>query len=90
MIRAYAVGLGASTQTLLGLAWIVLLQQEPTGLTRDLMMTAAWVINILIAERVIQLHQRGIRHRPKRLTNYSVIDSAIMLYNTRFTTRRDA
>jgi len=61
MIRAYAIGQGASTQSLLGLAWIVLLRQEPIGLTRDLMMTAAWIINIIIAEWVI----RKLNERPK-------------------------
>ena len=70
MVRAYALGLGASTQTLLGLAWIVLLQQEPTGLTRDLMMTAAWIINIIIAERVIQkLNGKPRPHQAKETGN---------------------
>ena len=63
MIRAYAIGQGASTQSLLGLAWIVLLRQEPIGLTRDLMMTAAWIINIVVAEWIIRKLNEGPKRR---------------------------
>ena len=53
MIRAYAIGQGASTQVVVTLPWIIL-YSEPTGLTRDLLMTLAWVINLILAEYIIR------------------------------------
>jgi hypothetical protein len=53
MIRAYALGQVASTQTLIGLVWLVVFRQESIGFTRDLLMTFAFMINIIIAEWVI-------------------------------------
>ena len=77
MIRAYAIGQGASTQSLLGLAWIVLLRQEPIGLARDLIMTAAWIINIIIAEWMIRkLNERPKPNQAKRRANLTVYASA--------------
>jgi len=52
MISAYAIGLGASTQTVLGLAWMVSLGNEPLGLERDLLMASAWLINLAVALRM--------------------------------------
>ena len=52
MIRAYALGQGAGTQALISIPW-VLTVGEPSGFTRDILMTVAWVINIAISERVI-------------------------------------
>ncbi len=54
MIRAYAIGQGAGTQALIGITWIVFFGEEATGLTRDVMMTLAWVINLGVAEWVIR------------------------------------
>ncbi len=53
MISAYAIGLGASTQTVLGLAWMVILGHEALGLERDLLMASAWVINLTVARWII-------------------------------------
>ena len=53
MISAYAIGLGASTQTVLGLAWMMSLGNEPLGFERDLMMASAWIINIAVAQWII-------------------------------------
>ena len=53
MLRAYAIGQGASTQTFLGIGWIALMGAEPVGLWRDVVMASAWCINLLIAEVVI-------------------------------------
>ncbi len=53
MIRAYAIGLGASTQALILLPFS-LVSGEPLGLTRDILMTFSWVINIIIAELIIK------------------------------------
>lgn len=62
MLRAYAIGQGASTQTFLGIGWIVVFGTEPLGPLRDGMMVFAWVLNLLTAEFVI-----GKFLTPKRL-----------------------
>ena len=53
MIRAYAIGQGASTQGLLISPLAAISGEEPSGLTRDVLMTLAWIINIAIAEWII-------------------------------------
>ncbi|GMV17865.1 MAG: DUF2306 domain-containing protein [Myxococcales bacterium] len=53
MIRAYALGQGAGTQALVLGPWM-LIAGETGGLTRDLLMTLAWGINVLVAEWVIR------------------------------------
>ncbi len=53
MLRAYAIGQGASTQSVLGIAWIVVVGSEPLGLVRDGMMVFAWGLNLLAAELLI-------------------------------------
>lgn len=53
MIRAYAIGQGASTQAFLGIAWIVLFGFEPTGFFRDCFMVFCWLLNLLAAEALI-------------------------------------
>ena len=53
MIRSYALGLGAGTQVVIILPF-TLIFGEVTGEARDVLMTAAWVINILIAEKIIK------------------------------------
>jgi hypothetical protein len=64
MTRAYALALGAGTQTLTMLPWVVIF--GPIGaadeLPRTVLMTAAWVINLAVAEYVIR---RRVQ-RPKR------------------------
>lgn len=52
MIRAYALGQGAGTQVLIAIPWLLTVG-EPGGFTRDILMTAAWVINIVVAECII-------------------------------------
>lgn len=59
MMRAYAIGQGASTQTVLGLLFLVALGQEATGLARDTLMVAAWCLNLAIAQALIRRGQRG-------------------------------
>ena len=54
MLRAYAIGQGASTQTFLGIGWIVIFGSEALGPLRDGMMVAAWGLNLLIAEILIR------------------------------------
>lgn len=53
MIRAYALGQGAGTQAFVLLPWM-LITGESGGPTRDLLMTLAWTINIVVAEAIIQ------------------------------------
>jgi uncharacterized membrane protein len=53
MIRAYALGLGAGTQVMVAIPWLLTVG-EPIGLQRDLLMTAAWMINIAAAEWIIK------------------------------------
>jgi len=53
MRRAYAIGLGAGTQALTQLP-LLLLFGTPNELTLALMMGAAWVVNIAVAEWLIR------------------------------------
>ena len=53
MLRAYAIGQGASTQTVLGIGWLVAFGTEPMGSLRDGIMVFAWGLNLLIAEILI-------------------------------------
>jgi uncharacterized membrane protein len=53
MIRAYALGQGAGTQVLVLLPWM-LIAGESEGLTRDLLMTLSWAINVALAEWIVR------------------------------------
>ena len=53
MLRAYAIGQGASTQTFIGIGWMILYGTEAAGPLRDVRRVSAWVINLLIAEALI-------------------------------------
>ena len=53
MIRAYALGQGAGTQVLITIP-LLLTVGEPMGHIRDILMTLAWVINILVGEWAIK------------------------------------
>lgn len=59
MMRAYALGLGAGTQVLTGMAESLLIAQ-PDALIHALAMGAAWLINLVVAEWII--HRRLTRH----------------------------
>ncbi len=52
MLRAYALGQGAGTQVFVTIPWILTVG-EPAGLMRDILMTLAWVINLLVAQAAI-------------------------------------
>jgi len=72
MIRAYALGQGAGTQVLIMIPWMLTVG-EPGGFTRDILMTAAWVINIVVAEWII--NKRGYRQNisiPRSLKTESI------------------
>ncbi|GAA1013653.1 membrane protein [Acrocarpospora pleiomorpha] len=53
MIRGYAIGQGAGSQALIHLP-AMLIVGTPTGLTRTLLLGAAWVINLAVAEWIIR------------------------------------
>ncbi|WP_299729231.1 DUF2306 domain-containing protein [uncultured Tateyamaria sp.] len=53
MLRAYAIGQGASTQAFIGIGWMILVGTEATGPLRDVLMVSSWAINLLIAEALI-------------------------------------
>lgn len=54
MMRGYAIGLGAGTQVFTHLPWFVIVGGEPSGIPRDLLMGAGWLINLLFAEWLIR------------------------------------
>jgi hypothetical protein len=57
MTRAYALGMGAGTQVLTHLPWFLLVGQ-PTEGPRAVMMGLGWLINVVVAERVVQGESR--------------------------------
>ncbi len=66
MLRAYAIGQGASTQTAFFIAGMALFSAEPLGFSRDVLMVAAWVTNLVIAEAIIR---RATPSRPTRVAD---------------------
>jgi uncharacterized membrane protein len=58
MIRAYALAQGAGTQVFTLMPWM-LVSGEAGGLTRDVLMTAAWLINACVAEAIIHSQARA-------------------------------
>jgi uncharacterized membrane protein len=54
MTRAYAIGVGAGTQVLTHLPWLMVMEGRPGEGARALMMGAGWGINILVAEWIIR------------------------------------
>ncbi len=53
MMRGYAIGIGAGTQVITNLPWMILIG-EPDILVRAILMGAGWLINVLIAEWLIR------------------------------------
>jgi uncharacterized membrane protein len=53
MMRAYALGQGAGTQAFIFIPYSLLIGQ-PNQITRDILMTAAWVINLAIIEWLLR------------------------------------
>jgi uncharacterized membrane protein len=60
MIRAYAFGQGAGMQVVVLLPWMLAIG-KPTVFQRDVLMSLAWLINLLVAEAAIQ---RGAPRKP--------------------------
>jgi len=53
MLRGYAIGMGAGTQVLTTLPWVLLFGQ-PGEFPKALLMGAGWVINLAVAEWIIR------------------------------------
>jgi hypothetical protein len=63
MTRAYAIGVGAGTQALVGIPWLLLI--GPTDVpTRVVLLGAGWVINVAVAEYVIRRRAGKAPRRP--------------------------
>jgi uncharacterized membrane protein len=63
MARGYAIGLGAGTQVLTNVPW-VLLVGPPRGVTRALLMLAGWLINVAVVEWALRRRPIRARTRP--------------------------
>ncbi|MEP6496262.1 MAG: DUF2306 domain-containing protein, partial [bacterium] len=59
MIRGYAIGMGAGTQVLTHLPWFIFVGR-PGELSRAVLMGAGWVINLVVAERIIRKSRRAL------------------------------
>jgi uncharacterized membrane protein len=57
--RGYALGLGAGTQVLTHLPWLLATGHTPRGWPRTIAMAAAWGINLAVAEWAIRRHPMG-------------------------------
>lgn len=57
MIRAYALGQGAATQAVIMLPWM-LITGHSAGVTRDLLLTLSWLINVALAEVILYDRRR--------------------------------
>ena len=68
MLRAYAIGQGASTQTFFGIGWVIVSGAEPSGLFRDGLMVSAWGLNLLAAEILIWKQLSSKRLQTKAAT----------------------
>jgi uncharacterized membrane protein len=64
MTRGYAIGLGAGTQVLTHLPWLVVADGRPGELPRAVMMGAGWVLNVMVAEWAIRRGSRRPAPRP--------------------------
>jgi hypothetical protein len=53
MTRAYAIGIGAGSQAVIGAFWIVTVG-TPGDMTWTLLLGAGWVVNLLVAELLIR------------------------------------
>ena len=78
MLRAYAIGQGASTQAILGIGWIIIVGTEATGTVREGMMVFAWGLNLFVAEvlirRLLRPKTRSIRPAVSKWHQFLVND----------------
>jgi uncharacterized membrane protein YozB (DUF420 family) len=60
MIRAFAIGLGAGTQAVALTGWLVAVG-TPDRLSKALLMLAAWLVNLAVAEWIIRRQVKPVR-----------------------------
>ena len=83
MTRAYAIGLGAGTQVLTHLPWFLLADTKPGELARGVMMGAGWIINVVVAEWMIQRQKSLKTGRPSVSISRPVVRRVVERYATR-------
>lgn len=76
MTRGYAIGAGAGTQALVISGWLIVVG-PPAEPTRALLMAAAWVINLVVAEFVIR-RRAGLAARMRVPAGRSVRTAGIV------------
>jgi hypothetical protein len=64
MVRAYALGMGAGTQVLTQIIWMVLVGTSGE-FARNMVMGSGWLINLLIAEWIISRRLTNPQRRAK-------------------------
>lgn len=62
MARAYAIGLGAGTQVLTHLPWMLLVG-PPSGMPRVVLMLTGWVVNLAVVEWALRRPPRAVPAR---------------------------
>lgn len=62
MARAYAIGIGAGTQVLTSLPWMLLVG-PPDELTRALLLGLGWALNLVVVEIALRRGRRASRAR---------------------------
>jgi hypothetical protein len=71
MIRGYAIGIGAGTQFFMIVLW-TLCFGPPIGFSHDLLMGAAWIINLVFAERIVDRQRVQPIHPPALAEQFTV------------------
>lgn len=64
MLRGYALGLGAGTQVVTTLPW-VLVAGQPGPTVRALLLGLGWVVNLAVAEAVVRAPRRRVVRQPR-------------------------
>ena len=77
MIRAYALAQGAATQVLVLGPWMLLTGQG-VGMTRDLLMTLSWAINLVVAELIIRARTRQPRKTAVAADQRGAVTSGVL------------
>src|SRR5690606_9985845 len=62
MMRAYAIGMGAGTQVLTNIPYVLLIG-NPDEFARAILMGAGWVINLIVAEWLIRKRSNNRKRR---------------------------
>lgn len=75
MIRGYALGLGAGTQVVTSLLWLLLLGKQNEA-DRALVMGAGWVINVIVAEWIIRRRPVRTRHNVRNFTPSATVSTS--------------